>query len=1004
MPSQHALLRKRKHVRTARPSRRFGLNRVGLIGLNIEPLEKRLVLAVFNVNTTADSVDVNPGDGIAQDANGLTSLRAAVMEADALGAPSEIILPGGTYLLTIAGSLNASATSGDLDLTCPITIVGAGAAATIIDAHGLGDRVFDVPAGASSNPLAVSLSGLTVTGGTALDPSTSSTAEDDGGGMRLGVNTVATIDSCVFSDNQAPQASGFGQGGAIASSGALDIRNSRFERNSASNSGGAIFQSGSLASAAIQDTTFDGNQATGAGGAIDSSTTLTIDRSTFSNNVAKNSAGNLGHGGAIDSWSGCTLALTNCTLSGNQSVYGGAISNYGSFVIQSSTIAGNQAYEGGGIYGGGASAKIENSIIAENTASYFGADLVDSFVSLGHNIVSSTSGNSGFGAAGDQLNVDPLLAPLANNGGPTQTRALLVGSSAIDAANPLSAPAVDQRGVARPFGAGPDIGAFEYNTPPNTPPVAKNDNATTQQGVAVVIAVLANDSNPDGDTLTVVSVSSPAHGTATINADGTVTYLPQSAFFGSDTFTYTIDDGHGHTAVGSVSIVVNAPPAATPDSYQVQENNTLGVSAASGVLGNDSDPDGDLLSASVSASPAHGTLTLNADGSFSYTPTAGYYGQDTFSYTASDGHGGSAIGQVTIVVNPPVAAPAFSVHPEQINLASRGVITVELFSTPTFDAAQVDVQSVRFAGAAPVRSELDSEMEDENDDGRLGLVLQFNVQSTDLLSSYVSLLSADLQRTGAVGSAHRTVSAEFSGALSGGRTFDALGDVHVFLAGEAFGELAANLKGGSAADDLYVIAVYREILGRDPSIDELQVWSQLLKSGISREAFANAVDHSDEYYATIIRPAYEKYFGRDADDAGIAFWTSQMRSGLTDEQLEAKFIASDEFYRQAGGNDRGWVDSLYEHLLGRGADAQGEDFWVRRLHAGQQRYDAAFGFTGSLEREAQRIQGDYQQFLGRSADGQGVGYWVVQFARGLTNESLITGFAASDEYFRAHSN
>ena len=906
MPSQHALLRKRKHVRTTRPSRRFGLNRFGLIGLNIEPLETRLVLAVFNVNTTADSVDVNPGDGIAQDANGLTSLRAAVMEADALGAPSEIILPAGTYLLTIAGSLNASAASGDLDLTCPITIVGAGAATTIIDAHGLGDRVFDVPAGASSNPLAVSLSGLTVTGGTASDPSSSSTAEDDGGGMRLGVNTVATIDSCVFSDNQAPQTSGFGQGGAIASSGALNIRNSRFERNSASNSGGAIFQSGSLASAAIQDTTFDGNQATGAGGAIDSSTTLTIDRSTFSNNVAKNSAGNLGHGGAIDSWSGCTLALTNCTLSGNQSVYGGAISNYGSFVIQSSTIAGNQAYEGGGIYGGGASAKFENSIIAENTASYFGADLVDSFVSLGHNIVSSTSGNSGFGAAGDQLNVDPLLAPLANNGGPTQTRALLVGSPAIDAANPLSAPAVDQRGVARPFGAGPDIGAFEYNTPPNTPPVAKNDSAATQQGASVVIAVLANDSDPDGDTLTVVSVGSPAHGTATINADGTVTYLPQSAFFGSDSFTYTIDDGHGHTAVGSV----------------------------------------------------------------------------------------------TIQVNPPVAAPAFSVHPEQINLAGRGVITVELFSTPTFNAAQVDVQSVRFAGAAPVRSELD----DENDDGRSGLVLQFNVQSTDLLSSYVSLLSADLQRTGAVGSAHQTVSAEFKGALTGGRTFDAFGNVSVFLAGEAFGELAANLKAGSAADDLYVIAVYREILGRDPSIDELQVWSQLLKAGISREAFANAVDHSDEYYATIIRPAYEKYFGRDADDAGIAFWTSQMRSGLTDEQLEAKFIASDEFYRQAGGNDRGWVDSLYEHLLGRGADAQGEEFWVRRLHAGQQRFDAAFGFTGSLEREAQRIQGDYQQFLGRSADGQGVGYWVVQFARGLTNESLITGFAASDEYFRAHSN
>lgn len=997
MPSPHALLRKRKSARTTRPSRRFGLNG---FGLTLEPLENRLVLAVFNVNTTADSVDVNPGDGIAQDASGLTSLRAAVMEADALGGPSEIILPAGTYLLTIAGSLNASAASGDLDLTCPITIVGAGAAATIIDAHGLGDRVFDVSAGAAANPLAVSLSDLTVTGGTAPDSSSLPTSEDDGGGMRLGAYTVATIDSCVFSDNRAPQAAGYGQGGAISSSGALVIRNSRFEQNSASNSGGAIFQGESLASATIQDTTFDGNQATNAGGAIDSSTSLTIDRSTFSNNVARNSAGNLGHGGAIDSWSGCMLSLTNSTLSGNQSVYGGAISNYGGFIIQSSTIAGNQAYEGGGFYGGGSNAKFENSIIAENSATFFGADLVDSFVSLGHNIVSSTAGNSGFGAVGDLLNVDPMLAPLADNGGPTQTRALLVGSPAIDAANPLTAPAVDQRGVARPFGAGPDIGAFEYNTPLNTPPVAKNDNAATQQGASVVIAVLANDSDPDGDSLSVVSVGSPAHGTATINVDGTVTYLPQSAFHGSDSFTYTIDDGHGHTAVGSVTIGVNAPPVATAHSYQVQENNMLSVSAAGGVLANDSDPDGDLLSVAIAAPPAHGALTLNTDGSFSYAPFANYFGQDSFTYTASDGNGGASTGRVTIDVNPQVAAAVFSVHPKQINLASRGVITVELFSTPTFDAAQADVQSIRFAGAAPVRSELS----DVNDDGRLDLVLHFNVQSTDLLSSYVSLLNSDLQRTGSVGSAHRTVSAEFSGALSGGRTFDAFGNANVFLAGEAFGDLAANLKGGSAANDLYVIAVYREILARNPSIDELQIWARLLKSGISREAFVNAVDHSDEYYATIIRPAYEKYFGRDADDSGIAYWTSQMRAGLTDEQLEAKFIASDEFYRQAGGNDRGWVDSLYEHLLGRGADAQGEEFWVRRLHAGQRRYDAAFGFTGSLEREAQRIQGDYQQFLGRSADGQGIGYWVVQFARGLTNELLITGFAASDEYFRAHSN
>lgn len=996
MPWFHAHPRKRKPPRRPR-----GLQ----CRPRLESLEDRNLLAVFTVNTTADTVDANPGDGVALDANGQTSLRAAVMEADALSEPSEIILPAGTYALTIAGSHNASAASGDLDLTQPISIEGAGAASTIIDAHALGDRVFDAPQGASSSPLAVAFSGLTITGGTALDSSSSQTAEDYGGAMRLGRYTQATIDGCVFRDNQAPQTAGtaqYGLGGAISSSGSLNIRNSRFEDNSASNSGGAIYLNGSLATATIQDTTFDANSVTMDGGAIESSGTLTIDRSTFSNNVAQNSNANAGHGGAIDVESGSTLKLTNSTLSGNQSVYGGALSNFGGFTIQSSTIAGNQAYIGGGIYGGGSNAQLENSIVGENTASYIGPDASGAFVSLGHNLISNTSGSSGFVATGDLLNVDPMLGALADNGGPTQTLALLAGSPAIDAANPLTAPATDQRGIARPFGGAPDIGAYEYDIPPNSPPVAVNDKASTQSGAAVVIAVLANDSDPDGDSLTVVSVSAPADGSATINADGTVIYLSASDFHGSDSFTYTVDDGHGHTAVGSVTIKVNAPPVATAAHYAVPQNQTLNVSAAKGVLVNDSDPDGDALSVSMATLPTHGALTLNADGSFRYTPSAGYCGADSFSYTVSDGNGGTAVGQATIDVKAPTLAPTFAVHPEQINLASRGTIAVELFSSSTFDAAQVDIASIRFAGAAVVNSAL----ADVNGDGRLDLVLHFRLQDANLSALYVSLLKSDLQQSGMFGQDRRAVSAELSGKMQDGQTFDEHEDVKVFLAGKALRDLKTSLDAGGVASSpeaAYVSAVYRAVLDREPSLGELQTWTRLLDSGLSHEAFVNALDHSDEYYATIIRPAYEKYLGREADAAGIAFWTSLMRTGMTDEQLEAMFIASDEFYHAAGGADQGWVDSLYEHLLGRSADAAGEAYWAGRLHDGQPRYDAAFGFTGSLEREAARIQSDYQQFLGRSADQQGVNYWAVQFARGMTNENLITGFAASDEYFRTNS-
>ena len=210
--------------------------------------------------------------------------------------------------------------------------------------------------------------------------------------------------------------------------------------------------------------------------------------------------------------------------------------------------------------------------------------------------------------------------------------------------------------------------------------------------------------------------------------------------------------------------------------------------------------------------------------------------------------------------------------------------------------------------------------------------------------------------------------------------------------------------GSETPNEIYVTDVFEAVLGRAPTADELTSWAGQLDHGLARDSFVNALDHSDEYYATIIRPAFEAYLGREADSQGLAYWISQMQAGLTDEQLEARFIASDEFYRNAGGTDQGWVDSLYEHLLGRGADAQGEAYWLTQLAGGEQRFDVAFGFTGGLERESKRIQSDYQHYLDRPADPQGVDYWVNQFAQGQTNENLITGFLASDEYYQTHSS
>ncbi len=172
--------------------------------------------------------------------------------------------------------------------------------------------------------------------------------------------------------------------------------------------------------------------------------------------------------------------------------------------------------------------------------------------------------------------------------------------------------------------------------------------------------VLANDSDLDGDALVASLHTPPAHGTVTLNADGSFTYTPAAEFSGTDTFTYVANDGFGNSAPATVTLIVNDAPAAVGDDYSVDEDNILTVGAAGGVLNNDSDVDSTTLTATLVSAPAHGSLTLNADGSFTYTPIGNFHGTDTFTYVASDGTADSAVAAVTITVlsenDPPVAA------------------------------------------------------------------------------------------------------------------------------------------------------------------------------------------------------------------------------------------------------------------------------------------------------------------------------------------------------------
>lgn len=189
---------------------------------------------------------------------------------------------------------------------------------------------------------------------------------------------------------------------------------------------------------------------------------------------------------------------------------------------------------------------------------------------------------------------------------------------------------------------------------PPTPPVARDDSYMTRTGTALSVpaaGVLVNDSDVNRhDVLSVVLETSPSHGIATLNADGSFTYTPTNGFKGTDSFTYRVSYGTFLSDPATVTIQVNDPPQGGPDSYTVTGSALLTIPAP-GLLANDSDPNGDSISAELVSGPTNGTLTLNADGSFSYTANAEFYGTDVFTYRPTDGiTAGNAV-TVNITVN-----------------------------------------------------------------------------------------------------------------------------------------------------------------------------------------------------------------------------------------------------------------------------------------------------------------------------------------------------------------
>jgi Zn-dependent metalloprotease len=290
----------------------------------------------------------------------------------------------------------------------------------------------------------------------------------DGQGARLGVtisgSAISVIDRFKVQNGSACEAGGIRVWGGGTT---LTLNNSTISNNTktCSNAGGGIYNDGNTT---INDSSVSNNIGGGIG---NSSGTLTLNNSTISANVNNSSGGGIGNAGIA--------TLNNSTISGNTLTAnsGGGIYNSGSLILNNITISDNSTAtgSGGGIQNENGTVTIRNTIIAMNTANtaVSGPDCSGSISSGGYNLIGNNSGCTFSATTGDLVGtsaspINPRLTPLQNNGGPTFTHALMVGSPAIDAGNP-AAPgsggnaclATDQRGVARPVGAKCDIGAYE---------------------------------------------------------------------------------------------------------------------------------------------------------------------------------------------------------------------------------------------------------------------------------------------------------------------------------------------------------------------------------------------------------------------------------------------------------------------------------------------------------------------------------------------------------------